>query len=250
VDEETWCLLEAALELWHATGGAFDTGLGAEMDALGFRGRPAVASEVSVAPRPPFELDAGARTIRMTRPGALLDLGGVAKGFALDLAASELREAGIGCALLHGGTSSVLALGAPPQAGEAGSGNALPGWRVAIEVSPGPADSECLLARLVDASLSVSAPRGRTSSAGGHVLDPRCGRPAARVRTACVVAASGLVADALATALVAAAPSGRELFLPPRTAAALARPGAPGWTRMGASEGVFENGGPVSPHRR
>ena len=43
-----------------------------------------------------------------------LDLGGVAKGHALDEAANVLQEHGVNCALIHGGTSSVVAIGNPP----------------------------------------------------------------------------------------------------------------------------------------
>ena len=208
VDEQTWTLLEASLDLWHATGGAFDVGLGGALEALGFRDLPASEDEAPVPRTPPYELDSSSRAIRVTRAGALLDLGGVAKGYALDLAARELREAGVGCALLHGGASSVFALGAPEVIGSEGSPSI--GWRVAIQAEGDGAPT--LVARLADASLSVSAPRGRTAlfvhgppeagARSGHVIDPFRGRGTEVGSTSCVVAPGGLVADALATALV------------------------------------------------
>lgn len=246
VDEDTWRLLSASLELWHATGGAFDVGLGAEMEALGFRGRAARARRFEPPGEPPYALDPAARSVRTSRPGALIDLGGVAKGCALDLAARELRDCGVETALLHGGTSSVVALGAPPSDPEPG---AAPGWRVGVEA---PGVAQALTARLADASLSVSAPRGRTSEAGGHVLDPRTGRPAPGALTACVVAADGLSADALATALVAGGTWRQNLTLPSSssaapTAVALAEPDAGRWTFAGASARVFETRDPETP---
>ena len=73
-----------------------------------------------------------------------------------------LREAGIAMALLHGGTSTVVALGAPPR---------LEGWRVALE-------------RRV-------AQHGRRNERGeGHVIDPRSGRPLGGEAVAAVVAPS------------------------------------------------------------
>jgi thiamine biosynthesis lipoprotein len=111
-----------------------------------------------------------------------LDLGAVAKAEALDRAAEVLREHGVEAALLHGGTSSVLAIGAPP--GERG-------WRVGI------ADLACALLR--DAALGVSGNRRP------HVRDPRTGATLADApRTAAVVAPTAAAADALSTALLVA----------------------------------------------
>lgn len=61
------------------------------------------------------ELDSDRRTVRLTRPGVRLDLGGIAKGFALDMAA-ELLRSHLDCdALLHAGTSGVVVIGRTPR---------------------------------------------------------------------------------------------------------------------------------------
>ena len=70
------------------------------------------------------ELDEADLTVRFARPGVQLDLGSVGKGYAIGRAGELLRQAGLTRALLHGGTSTVLAMGTPPNA-EA--------WRVALE---------------------------------------------------------------------------------------------------------------------
>jgi thiamine biosynthesis lipoprotein len=237
VDGETYALLAACLDLWHATGGACDVGLGGALAALGLRGRAASADAFEPCAGPPCELDPGSRSVRLARPGAALDLGGVAKGWALDLAARELRELGVDRALLHGGTSSVAALGAPP---------GQDGWRVALEGPSAPEDPPRpagLVVLLCDASLSVSASASRTGrdAAGGrvgHVLDPASGRPAPLGAIAAVVAPSGLAAEAWSTALVARAGSGENPRpLPPDCAAAVAARGPRGsapWTFRGA----------------
>ena len=62
-------------------------------------------------------------TIRFAREGVMLDLGSIGKGYALERAAGLLREAGVSSAFLHGGTSTVCVLGAPPDARA---------WRVAL----------------------------------------------------------------------------------------------------------------------
>jgi len=138
------------------------------------------------------ELDPERCTIRFRRPGVSLDLGGLAKGQALHAAGRTLREAGVECALMHGGTSSVSALGAPP---------GTEGWRVRL----GPQRGAPVVV-LRDASLSVSAPRGRTvehdGEAHGHILDPVARRPARGTDLAAAIAGSPVMAEGISTALV------------------------------------------------
>jgi len=208
VDAETGALLELCLHVWRATRGAFDPALGASMEAWGFRGRGASARPAE-ARGEPYELDSQALTVRFTRRDARLDLGAVAKGFALDLAASELREAGVDAALLHGGTSSAIAIGAPP---------GRTAWGVAIST----ADGTGPIVPLRDDSLSVSAPHGRTVAGGperggarlGHLIDPALGRPLDaedRTRVTCVLAPSAALSDAWATGLCVLTARGEEL---------------------------------------
>jgi thiamine biosynthesis lipoprotein len=137
---------------------------------------------------PGFSLDPARWTISL-RPGTSIDLGAIAKGHALDCAAAVLRAAGVTSALLHGGTSSVVAIGAPP-----GS----TGWLVAV----GPGTGAPVM-RLRDAAMSVSdASSQRGGSSGdGHILDPRTGRPAAFGGRVVVVGPSARLADAWSTAL-------------------------------------------------
>ena len=72
-------------------------------------------------------------TVQFAREGVMLDLGAIGKGYAVERAAEVLREAGVTSALVHGGTSTVQALGQPP--GEEF-------WKIAIETpSPAPDDA-------------------------------------------------------------------------------------------------------------
>ena len=204
VDPETLALLEEALECWSATGGWFDPALGGEMARWGFRdgtaGEMAVELAAAATPRAgaPFVLDRAACSVAALR-GAL-DLGAVAKGFALDLAGELLRDEGVGCALLHGGTSSVLALGAPGGA---------EGWSVALAEG-----SEAPRALLRDAALAVSCNSGRRKGADGHLLDPHSGRPTTHDALAAVVAGRASRADAWATALCARGEEAAASFIP------------------------------------
>src|SRR5690606_5023207 len=94
-----------------------------------------------------------------------------------------LREHGVTCALLHGGTSSVVAIGAPP--GEEG-------WRIALGPEP-----HAPMVTLCDAALAVSATTERP-----HIVDPRTGAPAPPNRRAAVIGPTARLADAWSTALL------------------------------------------------
>jgi thiamine biosynthesis lipoprotein len=195
----TFRLLQRAVELSRATGGAFDVTAGALVRAWGFMGGSggAATDETLAAARSCvgsdlLELDAGDFTVRFRREGVVVDLGSIGKGYALDRVAELLREAGVETALLHGGTSTVIALGAPPDA-EA--------WTIARPRGG--------TVRLRNESLSVSAGWGKSfrDASGrelGHVLDPRTGQPVSGERFAAVVAPSATDSDVLSTAALLA----------------------------------------------
>ncbi len=194
LDEDAFDLLETCRAIHRGSEGAFDPTVAPLMRSLGFHeGFP--ASEDSPVGMDAVDLDAGSRTVRFLRRGIALDLGAIGKGHALDLAAARLREAGIRCALLHGGTSSAVAIGAPP---------GREGWRIGIRGEEG--GEPRLFVELRDVSLSVSAPHGRTllrdGERLGHVLDPRSGRPDVRARAAAALSPSARLADGWSTALL------------------------------------------------
>lgn len=214
VDGLTFRLLERCTALHAATGGAFDVTVGPLLRALGFRGEPPASADALAEARAAVgmqhvELDPEACTVRFARAGMAIDVGAIGKGFALDLAADVLREHAV-AALLHGGTSTVIAVGAPP---------GLAGFRVGIGPWPDPP-----VATLRELGLSVSAAHGRTVAGRGHVIDPRTGEPAAGPpAAAAVLARSATDADAWSTALcagTAAAPPAGTTFLVAHGAAA------------------------------
>ncbi len=203
VDPRLIALLETAREVWHASGGAFDLTVGPLMQLWGFRGgqprEPSpgeVEQAASVCGMRLVETDSAAGTVRFLREGVELDPGAIGKGYALDRAAEALRECGVSSALAHGGTSTVVALGTPPDA---------PHWQVRVAV-PGKAPQECPVVRLRDGALSVSGLHGRTAGPEGrevaHVLDPRSGRPVAAALLAAVTGPDGVRTDAWSTALL------------------------------------------------
>ena len=194
LDGDTYRLFVDALDVWRASDGAFDVTVGPLMGVHGY-----AASAVSVDRRAGTEsivLDDERWTVAFHEDVGL-DFGAVAKGHALDLAGATLRTAGVTSALLHGGTSSVLAIGTP---------EGTDGWPVAVQLGP--------LRRMIalkDTALSVSNPASQLGrSRQHHILDPRSGTPVARSVVVAVTGPSARLCDAWSTALavLGSAPAG------------------------------------------
>jgi thiamine biosynthesis lipoprotein len=202
LDPATFDLLAQAQRIHHASGGAFDPTIGPLMAFWGFRGdAPAAGPAGPARGMASLRLDSKACAACLACPAEVgqLDLGAIAKGHALDLAAARLRELGVRTALLHGGTSSVLAMGAPP---------GTPGWKLAIE-PPSGGTHRRVIVTLRDAALGVSASHGRTIRGSdrttlGHVMDPRTGHPANGGLLAAAVCVDAAGADAWSTAMLVA----------------------------------------------
>ncbi len=204
--------LHFALAVAAASDGAFDPTIGATMEAHGFathwRDAQATPSGVpaSAATWRDIELDATTRTIRLHRP-LLLDLGAVAKGLAVDLAAESLAD------LEH---FAIDAGGDLYCAGENADG--LP-WTVGLQH---PRDHSQLLTtvQLRNAAVCTSGDYVRRGSFPGtsgrpshHLRNPRDGACATALASATVIAPRALVADALATAAFVLGPVDGLTFL-------------------------------------
>jgi len=220
VDPEVFGLLRLARAYAGLTGGSFDVTVGPLVELW---------IEAAVADVPPTsaEIDrARARVgsdrirlhsdgrVELAGDGTTVDLGGIAKGYALDRMLPLLRERGVRGALLNFGQSSAFAVGAPADA---------PGWRLLVR---GPSDEILGVITLADQALSISSSFGHwIEIAGrryGHVIDPRSGRPLTRPMQAHIVAPEAALAEALSKAL---------LILPPEEGIALVA-GQPGCEGM------------------
>lgn len=212
LEPRLFALLQRAAELSRQTEGAFDPTVGPLLRTWGFAGEggrvPAeaeIAAALGAVGVRHLEFDPEAGTLRYGRPGMMLDLGAIGKGYAIERAVEVLRDLELECGLLHGGTSSVYALGAPP--------GAPAGWKVAIR-HPTVPERQIAETVLRDRALGVSAPHGRFFTHGseryGHVIDPRTGVPTRAALLSAVLADNPTEADALSTALLTLGPTGLE----------------------------------------
>ena len=208
IDPRLFHLLLCCADFSEKTDGAFDITVGPLIRAWGFAGAGprvpppsalnAVRSSVGMKN---VELSEEDFTIRFKRPGVAIDLGGFGKGYAIERAIDILKENGVSSALLHGGTSSVFALGAPPL--EAG-------WTIALGAPLSDGERQTKI-ELNNAGLSVSAAHGKSFEVDGcsygHILDPRTGEPARVARAAAVTGPSPSDCEALSTALMVLGPN-------------------------------------------
>lgn len=220
VSADLFALLEQAVALHARTGGGFDIASGRLVRTWGFlqrRGRtPApdeLAAALAISGTRWLELDRDRRRARFTCPGLEINPGAIGKGWAVDRAIEQLIAAGVSSALVHGGQSSVRAIGWQATNRE----GAPSGWPVGIRHPLRPAVRLATVA-LADRALGTSGSgtqffidRGRKL---GHILDPRTGLPAEGVLAATVLAPTAAEADALATAAYVLGPGGLERIAP------------------------------------
>ncbi|MBD3672444.1 MAG: FAD:protein FMN transferase [Planctomycetaceae bacterium] len=190
-----------ALEVAHKTEGAYDPTSGPLIDLWRLarrENRVPTDQEINDCLKHcghhHVSLDAESTTVAFHVPHLQLNLGGIGKGFALDVLGEGLLEREETNWMMHGGKSSLLAHG---------SHHSLEGWPVGVRNPLFPKER---LATILLRNQGMS-----TSGAGvqffrhegkryGHILDPRTGIPAENVLSVTVLAPSAAVADALSTA--------------------------------------------------
>jgi len=187
------------------TEGRFNPAIGGLIGLWGFH-----TSEYPIIGPPPGQADIDAilmhrpssRDIRIdglqlssVNPSVQLDFGGIAKGYAVDLAIEHLRKLGIASAIVNAGGDLRAT----------GSHGDRP-WRVAVRKPGGGIigtvevrDDEALFT-----SGNYERFRQDNEKRYPHILDPRSGWPVKDVASATVITAEGVVADAAATALIVA----------------------------------------------
>lgn len=197
VGAEACHVLRAARDIAGRTGGAFDPTVLPLVRLWGFRdGDPAQPDSLDLAAvlaAVNWEaLEVGAERARLRRPGMAVDLGGIAKGHALDRAAQAMVRAGAAGGVLDlGGNLLVFGRGPAEDVGV---------------VAPDDPDALAFTVPLDRGAVATSGQYERFATIAGrtygHILDPRSGRPVQPGISATVVAPNAMWADALATAVV------------------------------------------------
>ncbi len=193
-------VLSAAQQVSDRSGGAFDITVGPVVKLWGFHDKkphvPTAAEIGAVKPLVNYRnllLDNAAHTIRFARPGVEIDLGGIAKGFAVELAANVLERHGLAGFIDAGGNQYMLGL--PPGKSS---------WTVGVRDPDRP---DGLIGEIDSPGGSVSTSAGyATFLVGpdgkryGHIMDPRTLHPTDACLSVTTISPDGTLADAVSTA--------------------------------------------------
>lgn len=201
VSENLFELLQQAVEISQATGGAFDPTSG-PLIALWRRCRQEqripddneIAAALDTTGVDKVKFAAETLAIEYTHAGVELNLGGIGKGYALDEVGRFLHKQGVADWLVHGGNSSMLA---------AGNHISGAGWPVGVRNPLFPAERLATI-RLQDRALGSSGSGVQyfrhDGKRYGHILDPRDGHPVDHLLSVTVLGPTAAEADALGTA--------------------------------------------------
>ena len=185
VDDKTFRVLRMAHLFYSSTNGVFDPTIAPQLQRAGFLPRTRGQSQPGEASFGDVELLPGKR-LRFRRAGIRLDLGGIAKGFAVDEAVNILRRAGISSGLVNAG-GDLRAFGPRP-------------FAVGIRDPRRPGTTFASLA-LKNCALATSAhyfaDRLKPGAQLGPFVDPQLGEFRSEFASVSVVAKSALIADAL-----------------------------------------------------
>ena len=223
VSPDLWFVLERAQDLAQRSGGAFDVTVGPYVNLWRRARRQEKLPEPSRLAQARqsvgyqhVRLNPQRRTVTLLVPDMRLDLGGIAKGYAVAEALKVLRVAGCGRALIEGGGD--MTLGDPPPG--------KPGWRVqlaSLDVTNAP---PVRFLSLKNVSISTSSDEYQRLEIDGkrysHIVDPRTGIGLTDHSLVNVIAPEGIDADSL-TKVVAVLGPGKGIPLVEATRGALAR---------------------------
>jgi thiamine biosynthesis lipoprotein len=217
VEPRLFDLLTRAVAISRETGGAYDVTSGALSKAWGFLGGPrrvpdadTLADALARTGWEKLRLDPENRTITFDQPGVMINLGSIGKGYAIDRAVDVVRNHWWPTtSLIHGGQSSLFALGSPP-------GHFGDRWEIALR-NPFVPESPLGVLRVRNRGMGTSGAAfqrfvvdGRTY---GHLLDPRTGEPADGPASVTVLAPTAAEADALSTAFFLLGADWAEAFV-------------------------------------
>ena len=210
ISPELFGLLRTAVEYSRITEGAFDITYASVGFMYDFRARIHPDEKQIAAALPAVNyrhllLDRAAGTVRFSRTGVRIDLGGIAKGYAVDRSIEILQRRGFKHALVSaGGDSRIIGdrFGKP--------------WIVGIR-HPDRKDEVIARLPLIDTAISTSGDYEHYFDENGtryhHIIDPRTGHSASAVRSATVIAPTATRTDGLSkTAFVLGAEAAIRIY--------------------------------------
>jgi len=208
ISESTYQVLQRSIEISKLTGGAFDITVGPLVDLLRLAEKKGVSPSKAEIDRAEskvgfekLKLDSRNRTVKFTVEGMRLDLGGIAKGYAVDKAVEAMQNVrAIGAMVDIGG--DIRCFGVPTR----GKKN----WLIGLQ-DPNKPDEiitktlPLLVLKLTDAAVATSGGYRRFTLIDGkkysHIIDRRTGISAQGLSSVTIIASDATNADALATAV-------------------------------------------------
>jgi len=200
VSAETFYIIKKAKEFWQISDGAFDITVAPLVDLWGFTAKQytmpqdrEIKNILRLIGSDKIILNDKNNVVKFRLSGMKIDLGAIAKGYAVDCAVEKLKKKGIKSCLINAG-GQIHCLG----------DNYGTPWRVAIKDPRGKDTLETL--DLKDKAVATSGDYEqyfiKKSKRYSHIMNPKTGYPAdSGIISATVIADSGLTADALATAI-------------------------------------------------
>ena len=194
VSQELFSLLQTAQQYSALSSGAFDITYASVGYLYDYRAHVHPDDNTIAATLPSVDyrqlrLDPAARTVGFGKPGMRIDLGGIAKGYAVDRGIEILKARGLAHAMVNAGGDTRVSgdrFGKP--------------WVIGIR-HPDRKDEVVLRIPLVDAAFSTSGDYERFFDEGGvryhHILDPKTGRSPHEVRSVTVIASNATRTDGL-----------------------------------------------------
>jgi thiamine biosynthesis lipoprotein len=203
VSSELFELIDRALQLSVATNGAFDITYDSVGQLYDFRQGihpepEQITTHLDAIDFRHVRLDRESSKIQFSRPGVRINLGGIAKGYAVESVINVLRDAGVTHALATAGGDTRLL-------GDRGNGP----WIVGVR---DPDDKEGLVTRLAlqDEAISTSGDYERFFIEGDvryhHILDPSTGRSVGHVRSVTIIGPDATMTDGLSTSVFVLGP--------------------------------------------
>lgn len=200
VTDEVMALLEKALHYSELSSGAFDITVGRLIDLWGFgTDKQKIPPETELAQAlatvgyRSVEIDKSAKMVRIPS-GTIIDLGGIAKGYAVDQARKVLEAKGVKSGMIYAG-GDITTIGAKPDGSS---------WRVGVQH---PRESTALIGivEMENKTIVTSGDYERYFMDNGiryhHIIDPHTGYPARDVISVTIYGSEAADADALSTTI-------------------------------------------------